>query len=159
MATSIRHPHQGRAAIPAQASRFSREQSIGVGAALALALLAVALVLAGIVGGITPPNSFTEGDNGRTVTVAAGRVITIELPGNPTTGFSWAATVGNPSMLREVSPPVYTPSSRALGGGGNYTFQYKVGAAGQTDLTLVYRRSWETGVAPLKTFKLTVFIQ
>jgi inhibitor of cysteine peptidase len=135
-----------------------RDRAVGVMVTLVLGLSAGAWLLAESLGG-TPTVTLYEGDNGRAVTVASGGQIAIQLPANPTTGYAWEATIGNPAALKEASPPTYTPSSSALGSGGTSTFHYAAAGAGQTDLTLVYRRSWETGVAPLKTYTIRIVIQ
>lgn len=139
---------------------FQRERSVSVIATLVIGLVAAAVLLAESIGGGggASPVMLDESDNGNTVTVASGQQVTLQLPGNPTTGYGWQATVGNTAVLSEQGPPAFTPSSDALGAGGTYTFKYRANTAGQTDLTLVYQRSWET-VPPLKTYKLTVVVQ
>ena len=96
---------------------------------------------------------------GGTTTVPPGAQITIQLPGNATTGYTWAATVGDPSVLNEAGPAAFSLSSDALGAGGTYTFRYRAAASGQTDLTLVYKRSWEAGTPPLRTYRITVVVR
>lgn len=135
-----------------------RERSLGVMAVLVVGLLAATWLVAESIGG-TPPVTLGEGDNGQTVTVASGGVITIQLPGNPTTGYGWEASIGNGAVLTALGAPVFKPSSSALGAGGTFTFQYKAKAAGRSDLTIVYRRSWETGTPPLETYQITVVVQ
>ncbi|MGZ6372117.1 MAG: protease inhibitor I42 family protein [Candidatus Limnocylindria bacterium] len=136
-----------------------RERALSVIAALVIGLLAAIWLLAESSGGGGQPTMLNESDNGQTVTVVSGGQITIDLPGNPTTGYSWAATIGDPSVLSESSPPVFTPSSSALGAGGTYMFQYRARAAGRSVLTLAYQRSWETGVPPQKTYQITVVVR
>jgi inhibitor of cysteine peptidase len=133
--------------------------AVGVLAALVAGLGATAWWLAGSHGGPSPATTLGEGDNGRTVTVATGAQIAIQLPGNATTGYTWTATVEDPSVLNEAGPAAFSPSSDALGAGGTYTFRYKAAASGQTDLTLVYQRSWEAGVPPLRTYRITVVVR
>lgn len=145
--------------VAAYAVALRHERALSVFAALVLGLLAAIWLPAESLGGGGQPTMLGEGDNGQTVTVGSGGQITIDLPGNPTTGYSWAATVGDPSVISESSPPVFTSSSSALGAGGTYRFQYRARSAGQTDVTLVYQRSWETGVPPQKTYKITVVVR
>jgi predicted secreted protein len=137
---------------------LQRDRAVAVLATLVAGLSAAAWLFAESIGGV-PPVTLYEGDNGRALTVASGGEITIQLPGNPTTGYNWEATVGDSSVLYEANAPQYTPSSGALGAGGKYTFHYNAAAAGQCDLTLVYRRSWETGVTPLKTYRVKIVVQ
>jgi inhibitor of cysteine peptidase len=122
-----------------------------------IGLLAAIWLLAESSGG-SQPTILNESDNGATVTVASGGRITIDLPGNPSTGYGWAAIIGDPSVISESSHPVFTPASSALGAGGTYRFQYKARSSGRTELMLVYRRSWETGIPPVKTYRIAVVV-
>jgi inhibitor of cysteine peptidase len=139
---------------------FRHERSIAVLVTLVLGLIAAAFLLAEALGGSSPNQTLTlgEGANGKTVTVSRQGSILLQLPGNPTTGYDWEVTIGNPSVL-EQGTSKFTPSSNALGAGGTYSFWFQPKATGRTDLTLVYRRAWETGVEPLKTYKVTVTVQ
>jgi inhibitor of cysteine peptidase len=140
---------------------LQHERSIGVFVTLLFGLLAGAFLLAEALGGsgTNPSVTLGESDNGKTVTVSAGTSILLQLPGNPSTGYDWEVTIGNPSVLEQSGTRKFTPSSSAMGAGGTYNFWFQPKTAGRTDLTLVYRRSWETGVAPLKTYKITIAVQ
>jgi inhibitor of cysteine peptidase len=143
------------------AMALQHERSIGVFVTLFLGLLAGAFLLAEALGGsgTNPTVTLSEGDNGKTVTMSVGTSVLLQLPGNPSTGYDWEATIGTPSVLEQSGMPKFTPSSSAVGAGGTYNFWFQPKSAGRTDLTLVYRRSWETGVAPLKTYKITIAVQ
>lgn len=103
--------------------------------------------------------TLAENDAGRTVTVAKGTRLTIHMRGNPSTGYRWEATVGDPSVMRETAAPIFTPSSGAPGAGGLFEFQYRARSAGETDLRLVYRRSWEAEIPPMRTFEISVLVR
>lgn len=137
---------------------LERERSASVVLCAAAGLLAAVWLIAEALGGGTGPVTLNESNNGTTVTVPTGTTINLELPGNPTTGYSWEATIGNPAVLAEASAPVYKPTGTALGSGGTYTFQYTAKRAGRSDVTLVYHRSWET-TPPLKTYRITVIVE
>jgi len=139
---------------------LNHERSIGVLVALLIGLLAGAFLLAEALGGsgTNPSVTLDEGDNGKTVTMSPGTSVLIQLPGNPSTGYDWEMTIGNPSVLEQSGMPKFTPSSGAMGAGGMYDFWFRAKAAGNTDLTLAYRRSWETGIAPLRTYKITIAV-
>jgi len=146
--------------VAAVAVVFRHERSIGALVTLVLGLIAAAFLLAEALGGSSPNQTLTlgEGANGKTVTVSRQGAILLQLPGNPTTGYDWEVTIGNPSVL-EQGPSKFTPSSSALGAGGTYSFWFQPKATGRTDLTLAYHRAWETGVEPLKTYKVTITVQ
>jgi len=100
-----------------------------------------------------------EQDNGQSVDVASGDKITIRLEGNPTTGYSWEVSAIDPAMVELVGEPDYKTDSKALGSGGVYTFTFKAAAAGTTSLKLIYHRSWEEDVDPVKVFEVTLNVK
>ncbi len=136
------------------------ERGAAVVATMVVGLFAALWLAAeGLGGGGNPQVTLGDGDNGRAFTVARGTVLTIQLEGNPTTGYSWESSVGSRAVLNPTNDGDFKPSSTAIGAGGTYTFQYQALARGRTDVTLVYRRSWETGVEPLKTYRVTIVVR
>lgn len=136
------------------------ERGAAVIATMVIGLFAALWLAAeGLGGGGNPQVTLGDGDNGRSFTVARGTVLSIQLEGNPTTGYSWESSVGSRAVLNPTNDGDFKPSSSALGAGGTYTFQYQALARGRTDVTLVYRRAWETGVEPLKTFQVTIVVR
>ena len=136
------------------------ERGAAVVATMVIGLFAALwLATEGLGGGGDPQVTLGDGDNGRTFTVARGTVLAIQLEGNPTTGYTWESSVGSRAVLNPTSDGDFKPSSSAIGAGGTYTFQYQALTRGRTDVTLVYRRSWETGVEPLKTFQVTIVVR
>ena len=99
----------------------------------------------------------TQAQNGGTTALAKGEMLTVELAGNPTTGYEWTVTQMDAAFLR-LEESIYAPDSSAIGSGGTYTFRFEALKAGSTALGLAYRRSWET-TASDQTFSLTVNIQ
>ncbi|MBI5882871.1 MAG: protease inhibitor I42 family protein [Elusimicrobia bacterium] len=86
-----------------------------------------------------------------------GRTLIVRLPGNPTTGFGWevAGGTGTVAVLEgSVSYESAPHRSGIVGSGGTFTSVFKAAAAGRTVLRLEYRRPWEKGVAPAKTFSV-----
>jgi inhibitor of cysteine peptidase len=105
------------------------------------------------------PTILTEEDDGRTVWLAKGGLLTIQVQGNRTSGYRWEAKVGDATVLSETRPPAFSPSSSAPGAGGTYEFSFTAGGAGQARLTLAYRRSWEADVPPARTFEISVEVR
>ena len=71
------------------------------------------------------------------------QVGTIELAGNPTTGYEWFAFQN--SDLFEITNE-YTPDSTdpdITGAGGTYTFTLTPLKAGECEVSFVYQRPWE----------------
>lgn len=99
----------------------------------------------------------TQAQNGETVALARGATLTVELAGNPTTGYQWTVARIDADFLRDLGS-TYEADSSAIGSGGTYAFRFEARKAGTTDLALVYRRAWGTS-ADDETYSLTVDIQ
>jgi inhibitor of cysteine peptidase len=102
----------------------------------------------------------TANDNGKQVEVKAGAELRITLEANLSTGYAWEAQGLDSALFAQVGDPEYKVFSPGLvGSGGKQVFTFKALQAGTGTLTLVYHRSWETGVAPLDTFSVTVTVK
>ncbi len=104
----------------------------------------------------------TEADNGKAVAVKAGEDVQVILDGNPTTGYTWTATVSDPAVLQQQGDPVYAQGNTdpsIVGAGGTFTFTFKAAAAGEVTLKFDYARPFETGVAPIQTYSMTVTVK
>jgi inhibitor of cysteine peptidase len=88
-----------------------------------------------------------------------GDTLVIKLEGNPTTGYNWLVTSVDKAILEQQGEPVFKADSTLVGSGGMLTLTFKAIAAGTTNLQLGYMRSWETGVAPLQTYEVTIVVK
>ncbi len=104
------------------------------------------------------PITLSEADSGKTVELNKGDTLVITLVGNITTGYNWEM-LQDPAILRQVAGPQVTPDSKALGAPGKIALRFEAVKTGQASLELVYRRSWETGVPPQKTFEVTIVVK
>ena len=99
---------------------------------------------------------------GSTVELVPGQRLTVTLPGNPTTGFTWEMMPGAGSILAsqgEVQFTATSPGASAkLGAGGSYRFNFVAVATGSAPLKFVYRRSFEKDVASAESFEVTVMV-
>ena len=76
--------------------------------------------------------------------------ITIELKGNPSTGFTWEAVLSSENVV-EVSKDVkYLGEKGMMGAPSMFYFTVSSLSAGNTVLTLEYKRPWEE-IASLET--------
>ena len=106
-----------------------------------------------------PPGvvSLGESDDGSRQYVLQGETISVRLPANVTTGYSWAVAQSAPGVLQAgVEPKIEKPARSKPGKGGFQTFEFPVVGAGQGWLQLVYRRPWEKDVAPAKSWSIFV---
>ena len=99
-----------------------------------------------------------EAENGGTMEVAVGGSFDVVLAGNPTTGYRWELESCDAAIVQPGAEPDYAVDSDLIGAGGKYTFRFKALAAGQTQIKLIYRRSFEKGVPPIKTYTLTISV-
>jgi inhibitor of cysteine peptidase len=102
----------------------------------------------------------TERDNGTEVELAPNTALTVKLTSNPSAGYAWSV-VGDPSPLKlqKASFRKGTTRSGAVGAPGTAVFQLNASSAGMATLTMVYRRSWEYNVPPMKTFSVRVNVR
>ena len=90
------------------------------------------------------------------ITVPLGISFTINVKANPTTGYAWEAGFDQ-SLLKLVKQ--YTPSNTgAIGAGGIESFEFQGMRAGETEIYLNYKRSFEPNNPSLDTkiFKVTI---
>jgi len=125
---------------------------------LTVVLLLIVIIAAGC--GPTGEVRLDMADNGRQIETEVGQILAISLESNPTTGFGWELVELEDPILQLMGEAEFQPSEskEVVGAGGTETFRFKAVIAGQTILTLVYRRSWEEGVEPLETFRLNVIV-
>jgi predicted secreted protein len=107
------------------------------------------------------PRLWWEPYDGR-VTVVLGEIFTVTLESNPGTGYRWEWVDDQDSIVEQVGEAQFTPRETGdlplVGAGGWESFDFMAVHPGQMILTLVYRRAWEEGVEPLKTFSLQVTV-
>ncbi len=138
----------------------------GVGAIVLVLILSIA---AGVATGCTSANAsaaplkLAQSDNGKSFTVKVGDTIQVIIPGNPTTGYSWTATLSDKdaAVLVQNGEPAYVEEAadtEVVGAGGTFTFTFKALAPGQATLKLVYARPWES-VAPAQTFEVQITVE
>ena len=108
---------------------------------------------------LTACNTFNEMDAGNTVTAEFNHNFDVQLDSNPTTGYQWQLARHDAKFVQMVGTPQFTPKSVRIGGSGVETFTFKALAKGKTTLDFEYLRPWEKGVAPAKTYSITVQIK
>lgn len=82
-------------------------------------------------------------DSGSTLEVEVGDTFTVNLHGNPSTGFTWLVEDYDETMVFMADQSYTENSSSRVGAGGEFTFEFEATRVGATDLELRYRRSWE----------------
>lgn len=102
--------------------------------------------------------------NGTTQQVEKGDVISISLEFNPSTGYSWIASISDQAVMTQVGGPAYlepmsSSSTPVVGAPGTQILTFQAVEPGIATLTLDYKRSWETDVAPEKTIIIRVEVK
>ncbi len=105
------------------------------------------------------PKTITASDAGKTIEVQKGGTLLVALEGNATTGFNWWVADPAPAILKQEGDQQVTPVSNAVGAPGTIVLKFTALEAGQAPLKLAYQRSWEKGVAPEKTFEVTIVVK
>jgi inhibitor of cysteine peptidase len=100
----------------------------------------------------------TPEDNGRVVAVKVGDTISVRLPENPTTGYSWALDSIDAQRL-EAGAPAYQGEGAGLGTGGVKTWKLVARAPGRTRLGLKRWRHWEGDTSIVERFSVTIDIK
>ncbi|HSJ52886.1 MAG TPA: protease inhibitor I42 family protein [Anaerolineae bacterium] len=88
------------------------------------------------------------------IDAAAGEVLAIVLPANPTTGYSWQVEADD-AYLALLSQE-FEPAGPAVGAGGREVFQFRALRPGSTDLRFQYRRPWEGQAIETRQYQVTI---
>jgi predicted secreted protein len=104
--------------------------------------------------------TLTNSDNGASVTIKTGQTLAVRLDSNPSTGYGWQVRQADGAVLiLQGEPQFIAPADAPPGAGGVEVFRFAAATAGQTTLTLVYRRPFEPNAAPAQTFSVQVTVQ
>jgi inhibitor of cysteine peptidase len=103
-----------------------------------------------------------DADDGQQRRLLVGQRLVVALPANPSTGYSWSVAQMDSSAVRQDGEADYEPDPAvpvAPGAGGTAVWNFVGVAAGVTPLKLEYTRPWDQGLAPARTFSLTIEVQ
>jgi inhibitor of cysteine peptidase len=102
----------------------------------------------------------TDADDGSSTNLPVSARLVVSLPSNPTTGYAWAVTQLDESILENTADQ-YTPDLVPpgwTGGGGTHVWEFTGRAAGTTTLRLEERQPWEEEEPAASTFEVTVTV-
>lgn len=126
-----------------------------------LVLIAVTMAAALACVGQPPQSSqnkiavtLTDKDSGTTSQLRVGQTVVIQLPANPTTGYTWIVK-GSVAPLIKSGKTEYVAKSSAIGAGGTQSLTFHAEETGTATITLDYRRPWENDPRA-RTFTVTV---
>jgi inhibitor of cysteine peptidase len=101
----------------------------------------------------------TEEQNNATIPVQVGNQITLMLPENPTTGYTWNLTL---TKGLNQTGDLYAPSDRTgtlVGSGGTHVWQITVEGTGNQEISGIYKRSWEPVTGNETTFMVALTVK
>ncbi len=78
------------------------------------------------------------------VSVPVGGTLRVEMPAQPSTGYSWEPRPAEPAILEIGNDCDAGPGEGLVGGLGRSCYLWHATGEGKTVLSLVYRRHWET---------------
>lgn len=139
----------------------------------AIALLACAMALPGCASGTdNAPSADKVSANAAEAAVVdaradgetrlrRGQILAVELDSNASTGYAWeivedGSPVLEPAPVPARAAPAVPPMPEA---GGTSRWRYRAVQAGTATLRLVYRRSWEKDVEPVRTASYRVVVE
>lgn len=107
-----------------------------------------------------PPQTIrlNQNDDRSSVSLRVGDTLEVELPGNPSTGFSWQTSLPTSPVLVALGQPEFSPDSGAIGAAGRVKLRFQAALTGTVQLSLVYRRSFENQ-PPARTFGVNVTVR
>ena len=109
--------------------------------------------------GATPPELvLTEAENGKSVPVILFQSVAINLPGNPSTGYTWLLTSTNGNSVVSTGPGIYLPAGGGIpGGDATFHLPFQAIHPGATTLGFTYLQLWNpVGASQSYTVNLEV---
>ena len=88
------------------------------------------------------------------------KTATVELTGNPTTGYTWVYTMSPEGVVAEVSNEYIADKTNGavVGSGGKFIFTFEALTAGEAELVFSYLRVWEKNIPAVETTVYRVIV-
>jgi inhibitor of cysteine peptidase len=93
------------------------------------------------------------------VELAKGDKLVVKVASNKTTGFSWVVASKENDMLKWGKSEYQAPEKGKPGAGGTEIFTFTAEKAGEVEIEMHYKRSFEKDKEPAKTYKFKVTIK
>ena len=101
--------------------------------------------------------AWSEVDQG--VGLEVGDILEVVVPANPSTGYVWEVGFYNQSVLKPYGEPEFSSSSANLGAEELEKLHFDAIGVGETELILVYQRSFENEGVDQRTFQVDVVVK
>ncbi|MDD1709166.1 MAG: protease inhibitor I42 family protein [Methanoregulaceae archaeon] len=99
---------------------------------------------------------FDQTNNNETFSIGLDSEIQLQLPGNPTTGYSWQLDITQGIVIENESFIPDDKSGTLAGSGGTYVWTMRAVQPGNQVISGVYARAWESNRTNPVTFTLTL---
>jgi inhibitor of cysteine peptidase len=93
-------------------------------------------------------------DPDQVVRIATEEAFTIELTGNPTTGYTWQAEVDTNCL--ELIGQEFKAGGEGAGAAGTEICRFLALSAGETEIEFAYRRPWGGETRETKRFRVVI---
>ncbi len=103
--------------------------------------------------------SITAGDIPQSVGLNVGDTLEVVLTANPSTGYRWEAGFYNQTVLKLAGEPEFVKQSTSVGSYETQKVHFVALSEGETELVLVYKRSFEKAPPESKTFIMGVVVE
>jgi len=100
-----------------------------------------------------------KGNDGQTFYISRQDEMVISLEANLTTGYSWEVVSLDKEVLSTKNEPEYISKSNIPGSSGIQKFHFIAVDSGESELVLVYRRSWEPDKEPIDTYSIKINVK
>jgi inhibitor of cysteine peptidase len=103
----------------------------------------------------------TQSEIKQNVTLSVGNTLVVELGSNYTTPYRWTpdTTIGDASVIKQLSHQFVQPTSDALGAPGNEEWTFAALKPGSTTVSTSYTSFVGKDAKPACTYTLTVTVQ
>ncbi|WP_440947641.1 protease inhibitor I42 family protein [Methanosarcina sp. T3] len=101
----------------------------------------------------------TEADNGTSISLNNGENFTLQLRGNPTTGYSWQLNVSEGLSILDEDYAQDEAPEESTGVPGTYTWIIQAVAPGTQQVNGIYMQQWENTTGTEDNFTLTVEVE
>lgn len=98
--------------------------------------------------------------SGKQVELSVGQSLVVTLASNASTGYSWSlAQNSDETVLSKTGNKYIAPQTTLMGAPGKEEWTFKALKKGNSTISIVYSRPWETDTPPAQTFDLTVVVK
>lgn len=95
----------------------------------------------------------------QSVGLEVGDILEIALPANPSTGYIWEIGFYNQSVLKPYGEPEFSSTSTNLGAEESQKLHFEAIGEGETELVLIYQRSFENEGADQQALQVYVIVK